>query len=76
MCLCIISSLCNLLLLSKIDSDAALFEVVEEREPTQNRNILKDQTIRLTGVGTQVKCPHLLRRIEAAREDTGDILVF
>jgi len=56
--------------------DNALFEVVEEREPPQNRNILKDQTIRLTSTGTQEKCPHLLRRVEAIREDTGDILVF
>jgi hypothetical protein len=56
--------------------DNALFEVVEERAPPQNRNILKDQTIRLTGTGAAGKCPHLLRRIEAVREDTGDILVF
>lgn len=54
----------------------AHFEVVEEREPPQHRRILKDQTIRLTGHGAQEKCPHLLRRIEAVREDTGDILVF
>ena len=56
--------------------DNAQFEVVEEHEPPQNRNIVKDQTIRLTGTGAQEKCPHLLRRIEAVREDTGDILVF
>ena len=56
--------------------DNAQFEVVEEREPPQNRNILKDQTIRLTGTGAQEKCPHLLRRVEAVHEDTGDRLVF
>ena len=56
--------------------DNALFEVVEEHEVPQNRNILKDQTIRLTGTGAQDKCPHLLRRIEAIREDTGTTLVF
>lgn len=56
--------------------DNALFEVVEEYAVPQNRNILKDQTIRLTGVGSQDKCPHLLRRAEAVREDTGGILVF
>ena len=56
--------------------DNALFEVVEERDPPQNRNILKDQTIRLTGARAQEKCPHLLRRIEAVREDTGEVLVF
>lgn len=56
--------------------DNALFEVVEEREPPQNRNIVKDQIIRLTGTGAQKKCPHLLRRVEAIREDTGEMLVF
>jgi len=56
--------------------DNAQFEVVEEREPPQNRNILQDQIIRLTGVGAQEKCPHLLRRVEVVREDTGGILVF
>ncbi len=56
--------------------DNALFEVVEEREPPQNRGILKDQIIRLTGPGAIHKCPHLLRRVEAVREDTGGILVF
>jgi len=56
--------------------DNALFEVIKEREPPQNRRILKDQTIRLTGMGAQDKCPHLLRRIEAVREDTGEVLVF
>jgi IS4 transposase len=56
--------------------DNALFEGVEEHAVPQHRNILKDQTIRLTGAGSQEKCPHLLRRVEAVREDTGDILVF
>lgn len=54
----------------------AQFEVVEEREPPKHRRILKDQTIRLTGPGAQEKCPHLLRRVEVIRADTGDILVF
>jgi hypothetical protein len=56
--------------------DNALYEVVEEHAVPQNRNILRDQTIRLSGVGAQDKCPHLLRRIEALREDTGETLVF
>ncbi len=54
----------------------ALYEVVAEHPVPQNRRILCDQTIRLTGAGSKAKCPHLLRRIEAVREDTGDILVF
>jgi len=56
--------------------DNAQFEVLEERDPPQHHRILKDQTIRLTGVGAQEKCLHLLRRIEALREDTGEVLVF
>lgn len=56
--------------------DNALFEVVEERAVPQHRNILKDQTIRLAGTGAQEKCPHLPRRVEAVREDTGGVLVF
>ena len=56
--------------------DNALFEVVDERPVPQHRNIVHDQTIRLTGVGAQHKCPHLLRRIEALREDSGETLVF
>jgi hypothetical protein len=56
--------------------DNAQFEVVEEFEPPQNRGILADQTIRLTGVQANKKCPHLLRRVTAVREDTGETLVF
>ncbi len=56
--------------------DNTLFEVVEEHTVPQNRNIVKDQTIRLSGRGAQEKCPHLLRRVEAIREDTGGTLVF
>ena len=56
--------------------DNALYKVVEKHDVPKNRGILKDQTIRLTGVGAQDKCPHLLRRIEALREDTGEVLVF
>jgi hypothetical protein len=52
----------------------ALFEVVEERDQPKQPSILKDQIIRLTG--EPQKCPHLLRRVEAVREDTGEILVF
>jgi len=54
----------------------ALFEIVEEHAVPQNRNIVMDQTLRLTGTGAQDMCSHLLRRVEAIREDTGDALVF
>jgi hypothetical protein len=56
--------------------DNAQYEVVEERSVPQGRNILRDQIIRLSGVGAQDKCAHLLRRVEALREDTGETLVF
>lgn len=56
--------------------DNALFEVIEEHEVPKNRNILEDQTIRLSGAGAQDKCAHRLRRIEAIRDDTGATRVF
>jgi hypothetical protein len=40
----------------------AVYEVVEEIEVPQNRNIRKDQLIRLTGTAGE-KCPHLLRLV-------------
>jgi hypothetical protein len=41
----------------------ALWEVVEECEVPEKRNILADQIIRLTGARAQADCPCLLRRI-------------
>jgi len=43
--------------------DNAVYEVVERRETPEGGNILRDETIRLTGAGAEEKCPHLLRRI-------------
>ena len=45
--------------------DNAAFEVVEECEIPQNRNIRTDQLIRLTGAQAQADYPDLLRRIVA-----------
>jgi len=56
--------------------DNAQFEVLAERAPSQSRRILKDRTIRLTGMRAQKTRAHLLRHIEARREDTGEVLVF
>jgi Domain of unknown function (DUF4372)/Transposase DDE domain len=53
----------------------AKFDVIEERKAA-HRNIISDQLIRLSGPGAAQKCPHLLRRVEALRPDTGEILVF
>lgn len=55
----------------------ARFEVLKQRPiPPQQRHILKDELIRLNAEYGYNKCPHLLRRIEALREDTGEVLVF
>src|SRR5450755_3491249 len=43
--------------------DNAAFEVVEECQIPQNRNIRADQLIRLTGVKAQADYPELLRRV-------------
>jgi hypothetical protein len=43
--------------------DNAIFKVVEERTVPQNRNILSDQIIQLTGAKAYEKCPFLLRLI-------------
>jgi IS4 transposase len=56
--------------------DNAQFEVIEEREAPQNRGILFDETIRLTGTGAAPKCSHLLRRVGAVHPESGEILVF
>jgi hypothetical protein len=41
----------------------ALFRVVRKQRVPQNRNILSDEFIRLTGVHAREKCPYLLRRV-------------
>ena len=56
--------------------DNALYEVVETREVPQNRNILGDQIIRLTGIKAEEKCPNLLRRVEAYDPETERTFVF
>ena len=56
--------------------DNAVFEVVEEKPIPQNRNILKDQVIRLTGLKAEERCPHLLRRVEFYDEGKDTVLVF
>ena len=57
--------------------DNARFDVMEQRDvPPSQRHIIKDQVIRLNGKYGYDKCPHLLRRVEALNEDTGEVLVF
>jgi IS4 transposase len=54
----------------------ACYEVIEERPVPQHRRILKDQIIRLIGVGAEERCPHPLRRIEVYHPEKDEILVF
>jgi len=43
--------------------DGAVYRVVERRQPPQNRNVISDEIIQLTGVGAFEKCPYSLRRV-------------
>jgi hypothetical protein len=56
--------------------DNAVFEVIEQREVAPEGRILSDQIIRLSSEHALERCTCLLRRIEAVREDTGEVLVF
>lgn len=56
--------------------DNALYEAVGERDIPQNRKILKDELIQLTGLKAEEKCPYPLRRIEVYLPETNEILVF
>jgi len=57
-------SLAGVFFVTRLKENAA-FEVVEECEIPQNRNIRADQFIRLTGAKAQTDYPDLLRRIVA-----------
>jgi hypothetical protein len=54
----------------------AVYEVVRKNKVPQHRHILKDETIKLTGVDAQEKCPYELRRIELLDEAKQEVLVF
>ena len=54
----------------------ALYRVIREKEIPQNRNILKDEIIELTGVKAFERCPYRLRRIEFYNAEKDEILVF
>jgi len=56
--------------------DNALYEVVEKRKVPENRKVLKDEVIRLTGLKAAEKCPHLLRRIEMYDPEKDQVFVF
>lgn len=56
--------------------DNACYRVVERLSQPQNRHILKDEIIALTGANAAEKYPYRLRRIEALDPETGQVLVF
>jgi IS4 transposase len=56
--------------------DNAVYTVVGTRAVPENRGIVRDELIELTGIGAAEKCPYALRRVEVEDPDTGDTLVF
>ncbi|HET6516285.1 MAG TPA: IS4 family transposase [Thermodesulfovibrionales bacterium] len=56
--------------------DNAVYDVVETREVPQNRHILKDEIIRLTGVKAEEKCPYLLRRVDVYDPEADRVFAF
>ena len=56
--------------------DNALYRVVSQKEVPQNRHILKDEIIELSGLKAFPKCPYRLRRIEFYDPEKEEILVF
>ena len=56
--------------------DNALYTVVENRTVPQNRSVLKDQIILLSGSGAWEKCPYPLRRVEVWDAKKEEALVF
>lgn len=58
------------------EKDNAAYRVIENREVPENRNIIKDQLIELTGYYSSKKCPHTLRRVEVWDEENERIIVL
>ncbi len=56
--------------------DNALYKVIESRPVPQNRSVLKDQIIVLSGSGAWEKCPYALRRVEVWDKEKKQTLVF
>ena len=58
------------------EKDNAAFRVIETRPVPENRNIIKDQLIKLTGYESIKKCPHTLRRVEVWDEENERSIVL
>jgi hypothetical protein len=61
---------------TRMRSNALYEEVKDNGLPATSRLLLSDKTVVLTSPSARERCPHRLRRIEAVREDTGEVLVF
>ncbi len=58
------------------EKDNAAFKVIEKRAVPDNRNIIKDQLIELTGHYSIRKCPYILRRVEVWDADNERVIVL
>jgi hypothetical protein len=58
------------------EKDNAAYRVIEKRAVPDNRNIIKDQFIELTGYYSIRKCPYILRRVEVWDEENERIIVL
>lgn len=56
--------------------DNADYTVIEEKPLPKNRNILKDEIIRLNGYYASKQCPFLLRRVEVWDEENEKIIAL
>lgn len=56
--------------------DNADYTVVEERQLLKNRNILKNEVIKLKGFYAGKDCPYLLRRIEVWDDENEKVIVL
>jgi hypothetical protein len=56
--------------------DNMVYEVAERREVPRRGNVLRDETIELTGAQAAEKCPYLLRRIVVWDADQGREIVL
>jgi len=68
-------SMAGVFLVTRLKENAS-FEVAEECEIPQNRNIRADQLIRLSGPKAQADCPGLLRRIAVWDADNERAIVL
>ncbi len=56
--------------------DNASYRVIKRLPLPKNRNILKDEIIRLSGFYAERGCPYELRKIEVMDKETGDTVVL